>query len=280
MNKVLAVLQKKISILMPHLSTPLTTIKKIAQKKASMASLLILLTGTSINNTAVAEPDQDTNPERQNPTTEITAQVQIVEQERYVSDRLALQLRSGPSSRNRIVKTLRSGNKLTVTKIDKETGYSFVRLPSGTEGWVLSRFLIEGPTANIKLQELDKQLNNLSAELKQTKQRLTAANDELKKLRKERSGFERDASKLSKELDYVKTVSANAISLDDKAKKLTTRNQELEIQVEALTVQNDELKSDIQTSYILYGGGLVFAGILAGLLLPSFRGRRSNSGWA
>lgn len=258
-------LQKKISSL--HLvSSP-----RLAAIKIALASLL--LSGMSV--VTQAEPNEIVTTAE-----DPSANVQIVDQERYVSDKLALQLRSGPSSRNRIVKTLRSGNKVKVTKIDSDNGYSFVQLASGTEGWVLSRFLIDGPTANIKLKALNQTFDNVKAELKQTQQRLTEAKSELTKLRKERSSFERDASKLSKELDYVKTVSANAISLDNKTKKLTTRNQELEIQVEALTAQNDELKSDIQTSYILYGGGLVFAGILAGLLLPSFRGRRSNSGWA
>ena len=37
---------------------------------------------------------------------------------------------------------------------------------------------------------------------------------------------------------------------------------------------------DKRNIYLLYGGGLVFIGIIAGLILPNLRGRRSNSGWA
>ena len=101
----------------------------------------------------------------------------------------------------------------------------------------------------------------------------------MEKLKSERSGLGRENTDLEKELERIKTISSNALALDEKVKKLTQRNQELEIQVEALTAENTQLSDNRQQTYILYGGALVIIGILAGLILPNIRPKRS-SGWS
>jgi len=200
---------------------------------------------------------------------------------RYVTDQMWLQLRSGPSSGHRILQTLKTGTSLTILEEDKEKGYTHVQTSRGKEGWVLTRYLVRTPIARIRLAKAEETLSKLTAELGQTKTLLSDAQSTLEELRKEKSDLEQIHSTTSKELDQIKTLSSNAIELDVKSKKLTMRNQELEIQLEALTAENTELASDRDRTYLLYGGGLIVIGILAGLILPSLRARKgSNSSWA
>lgn len=198
----------------------------------------------------------------------------------YVSDVIWLQVRSGPSLKNKIVKSVKSGEHLQVLGEDKEAGYTQVRTPDNREGWVLTRYLTNQPIAKEKLILANRELDNLRAETKTASERLKQLEQENKALKSERAKLKNESSSTADELKKIKAISADALALDEKTKRLTTRNQELEIQIEALRAENMELKDNRQQNYLIYGGGLVFAGILAGLILPSLRGRKQNSGWS
>jgi len=200
-------------------------------------------------------------------------------EKRYVTDTLWLQLRSGPSQEFRILKALPSGEHLIFLEEDEESGYTKVKTDKDLEGWVLTRFLEMEPVAKEKLILANRELDKVKAELDTTKAQKDEYKTEVEKLKSERSGLGRENTDLEKELERIKTISSNALALDEKVKKLTQRNQELEIQVEALTAENTQLSDNRQQTYILYGGALVIIGILAGLILPNIRPKRS-SGWS
>lgn len=201
-------------------------------------------------------------------------------EKRYVTDMLWLQLRAGPSMEYRILKALPSGEHLIYIEEDAETGYTKVQTDKGLEGYVLSRFLEPEPVAKEKLILAQRELDKVKAELDTTRQQRNAFQGEVEKLKSERSGLGRENTDLEKELDRIKNISSSALELDERARQLTDRNRELEVQLESLTAENSQLHDNRQQTYILYGGGLVVIGILAGLILPSLRGRRNSSGWA
>ncbi len=200
-------------------------------------------------------------------------------EKRYVTDTLWLQLRSGPSQEYRILKALQSGEHLIFVEEDEATGYTKVKTDKGLEGWVLTRFLEKEPVAREKLILANRELDKIKAELETAQTQKAEFQAEVEKLKSERSGLGRENTDLEKELENIKAISSNALTLNEKAKKLSQRNQELEIQVEALTTENSQLSDNRQQTYILYGGGLVIIGIIAGLILPSLRGKK-NTGWS
>ena len=65
----------------------------------------------------------------------------------WVSDEFEITLRSGPSTSNAIQLMLKSGTELEVLERDRESGYARVRTGGGTEGWVLTRYLMNEPAA-------------------------------------------------------------------------------------------------------------------------------------
>ena len=54
----------------------------------------------------------------------------------YVSDELTVPLRRGPSNGHKIINILQSGTQLQILGEDQAAGFSNVRTPNGTEGWV------------------------------------------------------------------------------------------------------------------------------------------------
>jgi SH3 domain protein len=201
--------------------------------------------------------------------------------QRYVTDTIWIQLRSGPSSQYRILQTLKTGEKLALIEEDKDKGYSRVRSAKGNEGWVLTQYITGDAPAQILQIQNSKQLENTTAELEAARQKMSEMETRLASITKEYSDYKEQAGNAIVELEQLKAISGNAIALDDKNKKLTMSNQELEIQVEALRTENLSLRDDRRTSFLIYGGGLILVGIFAGLIMPSLRGNRNrSSGWA
>ncbi len=92
-----------------------------------------------------------------------------------------------------------SGLRLEVLERDSASGYSRVRTPGGTEGWVLSRYLMSEPSAREQLEKLTSQLttatsrgSSLDTQMKAITAEYDSANELIKKLEaRESSGGDR-----------------------------------------------------------------------------------------
>ena len=208
-----------------------------------------------------------------------SATVYAVEK-RYVTDKLFLQLRTGPSQEFRILKALQSGEHLIFIEEDDESGYTKVKTDKDLEGWVLTRFLVNEPIAREKLILANRELDSVKSELSTLKSQNESVQSQLNNTSNQSADLQKENAELQAELERIKAISANAISLDQKNKQLSTRTQELEIRMEALTAENQQLLNDQRTTFLIYGGILVAGGIFAGLILPAFGGKKRNSGWA
>jgi SH3 domain protein len=210
----------------------------------------------------------------------LTATSYAAVEKRYVSDKLWLQLRSGPGSDFRILKALPSGEHLIFMEQTEDKNYTKVTTDKGVEGWVLTRFLEDEPVAKEKLILSQRELVKVQAELNTLKKQTDALSQEKSSLSGDRSTLTRDKKNLQKELKRIKAISANALQLDSKNTKLTKRNQELEIQLETLTADNTRLKDDKERTFMIIGGGLVILGIILGLAIPAMRGGKKGGGWS
>ena len=199
-------------------------------------------------------------------------------EKRYVTDKLYIQLRSGPSNEYRILKVVQSGEHLIY--IGEEGDFTQVKTSKGIEGYVRTQYLVNEPVAKEKLILANRELDNIKAELTTARQQVKELSQELETTKSERADASRSNNELERELERIRNISENAVALDEKARNLTRAKQDLELQVSTLSAENQELRSDQSLSYLIYGGGLVIIGILGGLILPGLRGRRSNSGWA
>jgi SH3 domain protein len=158
---------------------------------------------------------------------------------------------------------IRSGTPVEVLEQDRQTGYARIRMPGGTEGWILARYLTDSPVG--------------AEELVTARQRIDQLARENRELTEERNRYMGEADALAEELARLKDLSSNAIALEDANRGLRStliRNEET---IGNLEADNRRLRSSVTRDWFLTGAGVLGGGILLGVILPRLRWRRKRS---
>ena len=185
---------------------------------------------------------------------------------RYVSDQMEITLRSGKSSKNEILRLLPSGTALTVLENDKQTGYSRVRTSGGKEGWVLNRYLMNTPSARVRLAAVEKKLAQLQSSLK-----------EKISIEKERDQLNSQNVRLNKQLAEIRRVSANAVKISEENETLRTASIEIQHKLQMLEQENDSLQDRSYRNWFMTGAAVVIVSMLFGIVLTRIRWRKKSS---
>lgn len=202
--------------------------------------------------------------------------VSHAETTRYVSDELEITMRNGQGVKFGIKKMLTSGTKLTVLETDPN-GYSKVKTDRGVEGWVLTRFLSNMPSARDQLSQNEQKVANLELEIAKYKTEIDSLTSQTNTAGSENQTLREKSQRLSKELDDLRRTASSAVALDNENRQLKQRLQEIDHQTQILTLENDSLKASNTKMWFVIGAAVLFAGILLGLLLPRLRFSKKDS---
>lgn len=190
------------------------------------------------------------------------------QQKMYVTDKLQVTVRSGPSIENKVIYVARTGEVVTILEGPNREGWAKVRV-AGKEGWMMARYLQEKMPAALRLKVLDPQNKNLlqrleeltrtkeelQQQLLQTRQKLEAVEDAYQRLQKEAAGT------LKLKAEHAKLKKAYA--------EKSRRVQELTTEVESLRFGNN-------LKWFLAGAGVLVVGWLMGLAFGRRRRRSST----
>ncbi|MGI9234900.1 MAG: TIGR04211 family SH3 domain-containing protein [Woeseiaceae bacterium] len=194
----------------------------------------------------------------------------------WVSDQFEITLRSGPSTSNAIQLMIDSGLRLEVLERDADSGYSRVRTPGGTEGWVLSRYLMSEPSAREQLQTLTSQLtsatsrgSSLDTQMKAVKAEYDSANKQIAKLEREKAAVE-------KELSDIKRTAANVLAINSQNQSLMDQLAAAQIKADTLEQENRSLSGQTTRYWFMAGALVLLIGILLGIWLPRVRWQRRS----
>ncbi len=194
---------------------------------------------------------------------------------KYVSDELEITLRTGPSNEHKITRMLPSGTELRV--MDTDNGYSFVHAPKyNKEGWVLTRFLSGTPIARDRLAKAEETIKTLKSNSSTAQTDLLALQEEHQVLQKKSTQLEQQNQQLSGELARIKKTAANALHLDSENQRLSNTLATLESSHNALQQQAKELKDQREKDWFIAGAGVLFAGMILGLIIPKLRPRKKD----
>jgi SH3 domain protein len=199
-------------------------------------------------------------------------------QTRYVSDQLVITVRSGPSTDNTIMANLRSGDAVDVLQDDGETGYSRVRAENGTEGWVLSRYLVARPISQDRLVITERDLAEAQVRNAMLESSVATLTEELEVTGQRRAEAETANAALTIDLADIREVSQNVLSIRDENENLRRSLNARNGEVDQLRIENELLDSRSTRDWFLAGAGVLFAGIVVGLVAPRLR-RRRRSRW-
>lgn len=196
----------------------------------------------------------------------------------YISDELTVPLRRGPSNGHKIINAaLPSGLPLEVLGEDKAAGFTQVRTPNGTEGWVPTQYLASQPIAKDRLAAANKRIEALEAQLKSMRENYQDVRGARSEIESRAAQLEKENQRLQAELAEIRRVSATAITQYEENKQLKADNASLQTRVTQLTDEVQDLKRNVMLRWLLSGGGLVLLGLLLGAWIKS---RPKRSTWA
>ncbi len=193
---------------------------------------------------------------------------------RYISDDLSINLRRGAGNEFKITELLDAGEKVEV--LSTNNGWSQIRTAEGEQGYVLSRFLSDNPSARNQVAGFKRQADELKEEnagLKKELSEILEGSSELGKLKKD---LVAENEALQQQLQRIKNASANAVRISEENQKFREQILSMESEVERLSHENKALQSRREGMKI--GAMVLVGGILIGLILPQFR-RRSRNSW-
>lgn len=193
----------------------------------------------------------------------------------YISDRLTVPLRSGPSNANRILhRGLPSGTRMEILSRDEGSGFVQIRTNRGTEGWLPEQYLVSEPIARDQLVAANRRIDELTATITRQSGQLDDLNSGKSASDQSVSQLTRQVQQLEQELAEIKQISAGAIAQNETNKELTALNERLRAEVDELVATITALEDNVQERWLLIGGGLVLAGLLIGAAIKA-RPRRS-----
>lgn len=196
---------------------------------------------------------------------------------RYVSDQLSINMRTGTSTSHRIIRTLKSGDAVEILE-RSDTGYTLVKhRKTGAEGWVLERQLMNTPHARTFLKKLEDEVSSLQQQQLQkndTNKELSARNAELEK---QISSLETQNKELKTENDRKRRIYANAEKTQEKYNALIAESKKDKNIINNQLVEIELLKADTQNQGFMMGAGVLFLGLLLGLIIPKIKFQKRSS---
>jgi len=195
----------------------------------------------------------------------------------YITDRLEVQMRAGQTLQHKVLKMIPSGTPVTIMGDNPGTGYSLIKLENGEDGWVLTRYLTTEPLVRMQLDEVNRKLMAVQDENRRYKEDLTA-------LRSGKAGADQatqhcqaDVDRLNTEVIAIRQACANAIQIQEERDRLQQYVINLERDVETLRREKSALESDYRQNWFLIGAGVLFGGMLLGVVLPKLSWRKKAS---
>ncbi len=198
---------------------------------------------------------------------------------RFVTDQVRITLRSGESTEHKVMQMLPSGSPLEVLSANEKTGYSHVRTNEGDTGYVLTRLLIETPSARQRLAAAERRLAELQQEPEKLASKLVALQTQYDELKANHEKTENDNGNLKTQLEEIRSVATNAVNIADERNMLRQRVAALNGEVGELKLDNQDLRNQSERKWFMMGAGAIIVGILLGLILPRLRFRRRRDSW-
>jgi SH3 domain protein len=194
----------------------------------------------------------------------------------YVTDATKFAVRSGKSNQYKILRMVPSGTAVTVLE-KTDDGYTRVRTPQGTEGWILSRYLDAVPSARDRLESLQSGYDELKAQTVLLKEQLGELETTRKDLQERNRDLQQQNVSLQQELEKVTQAAARPMEIAKQNEYLQQQLNEERETVQQLRSENQLLKQETKRKWFLVGAGVTLGSLFLGLIIPKIPWRRKRS---
>lgn len=199
----------------------------------------------------------------------------------YVTDELEVTLREGAGTTHEIARMVSSGTEVVV--LERGGRWTRVQTPDGAEGWILSRYLEEEPVGRFRTEQLQHRLRMLQGENASLRLEIHRAGERLGEAESRIRGLREENDLLSERLNQA----SEGLRLREENEALHEDNERLR---ERIARQQDELRelrehtvelaSRDRKEWFVVGAGVLLAGVVMGMIVGSFGGRRRRDRWS
>ena len=180
----------------------------------------------------------------------------------YVTDKLKINIRSGPSLEHRILAMVSSGEPVEV--LEAGDGWTRVVTADGTEGWTQSRMLVNETPAALMVD----QFRNENSRAKTT---LTEAQTELAELKERVAGLENELSvtsgnlvKTEEQYNALRSDSQQYLTLKDKYDKMKASSETQATELKNVNADYEKLVFSQRIQMALIGSAIFIVGWIIG----------------
>lgn len=199
---------------------------------------------------------------------------------RYISDQLFVPLRSGQGNQYRIIhRGLPSGTAVKFVEQSEDGEWSLVEVRNGDQGWIRNQYLLEEPTASVKLSRTEAELQKLREEFANLQNDYRDLSGDRSSALNNLSSLTAQRDQLAEELANIKQLSANAIDLNQRYQDLLKKHQMLQTEADILKASNQRLQNDKTYNQWIYGASILGIGMIFTLLIQSLSNRKRKSEW-
>lgn len=194
----------------------------------------------------------------------------------YVTDMLILNLRDRPGEDYEVIRTLKTDTPVEV--LEEMGHYLRVRTKDGEEGWVAKQYITYKTPKPLMIAGLKKEIRTLEEKIERLEKSPASLRNDLdlaklkvKELEKETNKYQQEASLTTLELKEVTEKyntlleqSGNVVELMKERDRLRAANDQLNAEMEHLQQENAHVKRRGRLWWFVAGGGVFFAGFVAG----------------
>jgi len=197
---------------------------------------------------------------------------------RYISEELEVGVRTGKTLQNRIIRTARGGEQVTVVQQDND-GYSLVRFANGSEGWILTRYLQDQPHSRERLAAVEAELAEIRSGSDDQASRVAQLLDERRVLESERVSLQLRISSLENEVTELRDVASRPQEIRAQNAQLREALLEAQNSADDFRRQVEVLRGDNQRKWFMTGALVTVGSLIFGMLLTRLPRRRRRDEW-
>jgi len=196
---------------------------------------------------------------------------------RYIIDQLVVTVRSNKTSNYETLTTLITASPVQILEEDKR--FVKVRTEKGIEGYILKQYVTKQTPKSIQLAQLQRQKASLEDQLKkqhlefqETAGLATSSQTKIAQLNSELKQTTQRLEDVSKDYANLKQKAENVINLTNERDLLQEENSQMAGDLKVLQEENESFHRSNMIQWFLAGGGVFFAGWLAGKVSRKKRG--------
>ena len=192
----------------------------------------------------------------------------VIGAERWVTDELRINMRSGAGNQYRIVKILETGASLELLETAGE--WTRVRLPEGGTGWVRTQYVTDRPVAARRLEQARTELTQARERVRELESELQQAREALATTRAEADTLEGRNEELAAQVAEAE----EGLKLADENARLSETVTGLRSRIGELEREASRLADTRERRWFMIGAGVLFAGLLSGIVVTRIPWRR------